>query len=59
MSTMTFHIEAQKTRHTSHLPKTARGRALHTVSWFLNGTAPYINFDQSQIRIKEVNHVYV
>ena len=33
------------------LPKTARGRALYTVDWFLNGKPVLRNHDNSHIQI--------
>jgi hypothetical protein len=33
------------------LPKTARGRALYTVDWFLNGKPVLRNHDKSHIQI--------
>ncbi len=58
MNTMAIQNFKTKPRQTINLPMTARGRALRTVSWFLNGIEPTQNLDAASIRIKEVNHVY-
>jgi len=58
MNTKTIPLYGVKTQPNRHLPTTARGRALYTVSWFLQGTAPRINHDQSHAQLKEIDHVY-
>lgn len=40
------------------LPQTGRGRGLFTVSWFLHGAAPQLNFDQRHYQFTEVRHVH-
>ena len=39
-------------------PATARGRALYTVSWFLNGVATQQNYDNPRLSIEEIPDVY-
>lgn len=37
MKTTTLRSSTQQNRSETHLPVTARGRALYTTDWFLNG----------------------
>ena len=37
------------------IPVTARGRALRTVDWFLNGTPGKVFYDNPQLRIGNLN----
>lgn len=43
---------------TRALPKTPRGRALFTVSWFMSGKMPRTNRDLNPVQVKEFSHVH-
>ena len=46
MTTLALTIQLHKQRSHSTVCKTARGRALHTVDWFLNGERHLNDYDK-------------
>ena len=57
MSIYTLTFDAKTIKQHSHVPQTGRGRALYTVAQFSLGSAPYLNYDNRLITIKEISHV--
>ena len=37
------------------VPVTPRGRAIHTVDWFMNGKPSPIDYDDATIEVKHIN----
>jgi hypothetical protein len=54
MSNMAIQNMIDTTRDHFNVPVTPRGRALHTLDWFLNGKRTLSNYDDSSIKVKDV-----
>ena len=54
MKTHTMHIEDSLLSAKRRLPATSRGRALHTLDWFLNGRHTRSNYDNP---VTQVTHL--
>lgn len=52
MKTLTFRTPIQHNTHSSNRPKTARGRALYTTDWFLNGKPVLRNHDNPRMTLR-------
>jgi len=51
MKTLTLNIKANCFIHKNVTPSTARGRALYTTSWFLNGKPHLCSYDNKLINL--------
>ncbi len=56
MTTQTIPFHGQTKEPTKNIPETERGRALHTVAWFMHGTAQSINYDHRHLTIRDIVH---
>ena len=54
MSNMAIQNMIDTTRDHFNVPVTPRGRALHTLDWFLNGKRTLNNYDDPSIKLKDV-----
>jgi hypothetical protein len=54
MSNLAIKHMIETTRKHFQLPTTPRGRALHTVDWFLNGKPKLGNHDDTGITLQDV-----
>jgi hypothetical protein len=54
MTTQTIPFHGYTNEPAKNIPVTAHGRALHTVAWFVHGTAKAINYDQRQLTIQDI-----
>ena len=55
MNTLALQIHNAKQKHQHNLPVTPRGRALHTVAWFLNGNKTQNNFDHPNLSVDRLS----
>jgi len=53
MTTMTMKMTYQGSLNKTAVPVTARGRALHTIDWFLNGMPVIADHDNFQSGIRD------
>lgn len=44
----------ETTRSYFNVPVTPRGRAIHTVDWFMNGERTRSNYDDTRIKMQDV-----
>ncbi|MDX2477464.1 MAG: hypothetical protein QNL05_08860 [Gammaproteobacteria bacterium] len=56
MNTSTISLPVISIKRTRHLPATARGSAMYTIDWFLNGQPSSRNHDNPSLTIKDNNH---
>ena len=56
MNTSTISLPVISIKRTHPLPTTARGRAMYTIDWFLNGQPSSHNHDNPSLTIKDNNH---
>jgi|GEM_PF-3464022 hypothetical protein len=54
MSNMAIKNMIRTTRTHFQVPVTPRGRALHTVDWFMNGKPTRQDYDNAEISIKSL-----
>jgi len=54
MSNMAIKNMIDTTRVYFSVPSTPRGRALHTVDWFMNGKPTLNQYDDSSIKLKDI-----
>ena len=53
MTAMTMKMTYQDSLNKTAAPVTARGRALYTIDWFLNGMPATVDYDNPQSRIQD------
>lgn len=53
MTAMTMKMTYQNSLNKTATPVTARGRALHTIDWFLNGIPATVDHDNPQSGIRD------
>jgi len=56
MNTSTISLPVISIKRTRPLPITARGSAMYTIDWFLNGQPSSHNHDNPSLTIKDNNH---
>lgn len=56
MNTSTISLPETSIKRTRPLPTTARGGAMYTIDWFLNGQPSSHNHDNPSLTIKDNNH---
>ena len=56
MNASTIILPVISIKRTRHLPTTARGSAMYTIDWFLNGQPSSHNHDNPSLTIKDNNH---
>jgi len=54
MTTMTMKMTYQDLLNKTAIPVTARGRALYTIDWFLNGRPATVDHDNLQSGIRDI-----
>lgn len=54
MKTIALDIRAQSRKQHSAVPVTPRGRALHTIDWFLNGKPVLSQHDNPHLTVHQV-----
>lgn len=54
MTAMTMKMTYQNSLNKTAAPVTARGRALHTIDWFMNGIPATIDHDNLQYDIRDI-----
>lgn len=53
MYTLTLNSFIKRNKDKTSLPTTARGRALYTIDWFINGSPVLANHDNPRVSLRD------